>query len=179
MQFSLLTFLIFFSCGFSSLQAQQVSQYLNQVVRYAVDEDNPPSQLHLSLNSSEVQLQYIRGTRIMITGQVSLNISNVFFLETLISRGRYHLYLTPDGGSGLRLEDKPRQPMILRGEPCEEKVSYILYLPETIRTVVFEDKTTGVTDVVHVETRISETLISSKTASPPPASAKQVTIKDN
>lgn len=160
------------------MQAQQASQYLNQVVSYALDEDNPPTQLHLSLNSSEVQLQYIRGTRIMITGQVSLSIPNIFFLETLISRGRYHLYLTPDGGSGLRLEDKPRQPMILRGEPCEEEVSYILYLPETIRTVVFEDKTTGVTDVVHVEARISETLTSAPPTSSQPK-GKQVSIKDN
>jgi hypothetical protein len=172
MRFTLLLVSLFI--GLSSASAQQVSQYLNQVVRYAIDEDNPPRKLHLSLNSSEVQLQYIRGTRIMITGQVKLSISNIFFLETLISRGRYHLFLTPEGGSGLRLEDKPRQPMILRGEHCQEKVSYILYLPETIETVVFEDKTTGVTDVVHVEARISESLTAAKANH-----AKQVHIKDN
>jgi hypothetical protein len=175
MQFSLLFTLLFLGIGLTSIQAQQVSQYLNQVVSYPIDEDNPPTKLHLSLNSSDVRLQYIRGTRIMITGQVSLSISNVFFLETLISRGRYHLYLTPDGGSGLRLEDKTRQPMILKGEPCQEEVTYILYLPETIQTVVFEDKTTGVSEVIPVEDRISGTLISSRSNS----KGKQVTIKDN
>jgi hypothetical protein len=64
--------------------------------------------------------------------------------------------------------------MIVRGEHCQEKVSYILYLPETIETVVFEDKTTGVTDVVHVEARISESLTAAKANH-----AKQVHIKDN
>jgi len=176
MKFSLLLTVLFWGFGLSSMQAQQVSQYLNQVVSYPLDEDNPPTKLHLSLNSSDVRLQYIRGTRIMITGQVSLSVSNVFFLEALISRGRYHLYLTPDGGSGLRLEDKTRQPMILKGEPCKEKVLYILYLPETIQTVVFEDKVTGVTDVIPVEARISGTLISSSRSS---SREKQVTIKDN
>ncbi len=177
MRSTLLTILLTtFGIGLFSASAQQVSQYLNQVVSYAIDEDNPPSQLHLSLNSSEIQLQYIRGTRIMITGQVSLSISNVFFLETLISRGRYHLFLTPEGGSGLRLEDKPRQPMILKGEPCLEKVVYVLYLPETIQTVVFEDKATGITDVVQVEERISHTLTSSSKSSD---QGNQVTIKDN
>lgn len=176
MHFFLLSTILFFGIGLSSIQAQQVSQYLNQVVSYPLDEDNPPTKLHLSLNSSDVRLQYIRGTRIMITGQVSLSISNVFFLETLISRGRYHLYLTPDGGSGLRLEDKTRQPIILKGDRCQEEVSYILYLPETIQTVVFEDKTTGVSDVIPVEARISGTLISSSRNN---LKEKQVTIKDN
>ncbi|MGH1335008.1 MAG: hypothetical protein ACRBFS_02695 [Aureispira sp.] len=175
MRFILLTFLIFFCIELSSTQAQHVSQYLNQVVSYAIDEDNPPTQLHLSLNSSNIDLQYIRGTRIMITGQVRLDLPNVFFLETLIARGRYHLYLTPDGGSGLRLEDKTRQPMILKGKHCDEKVSYILYLPETITTVVFEDKTTGVTDVVQVEARVSKALTSVKSNT----QEKQVTIKNN
>lgn len=176
MQTTLLTtLLLLLGFGCSTLQAQHVSQYLNQVLSYPIDEDNPPTQLHLSLNSSEVQLQYIRGTRIMITGQVRLSIPNVFFLETLIARGRYHLYLTPDGGNGLRVEDKTRQRMVLKGEPCKEKVSYVLYLPETIQTVVFEDKSTGTTDVVHVETRISQTLTSNK----PRQQEDQVTIKDN
>lgn len=175
MNLILLILFLVFGIGHTSTKAQQVSQYLNQVVSYAIDEDNPPTQLHLSLNSSEVQLQYIRGTRIMITGQVSLGINNIFFLQTLIDRGRYHLYLTPDGSNGLRLEDKTRQPMILKGERCEEKISYILYLPETIQTVVFEDKVTGHTDVVRVEARISESLTSAK----PSRRLDQVTIKDN
>ena len=175
MRFTLLTLLLFFCLGKATVQAQHVSQYLNQVVSYAIDEDNPPTQLHLSLNSSQVDLQYIRGTRIMITGKVRLDMPNVFFLETLIARGRYQLYLTPEGGSGLRLEDKTRQPMILKGEHCEEKVAYTLYIPETITTVVFEDKSTGVTDVVHVEARISEALTSVKSNT----REKQVTIKNN
>ena len=50
MQSSLLFILLFFGIGLSSIQAQQVSQYLNQVVSYPLDEDNPPTQLNLSLN---------------------------------------------------------------------------------------------------------------------------------
>ena len=98
-----------------SVMAQgQVSQSLNQILTYEQDSDNPPKSIYIKLNTANVDVQYIKGSRVMVTGKVQLGIPNLFFLEVLIKKGRYTLFLSPDGGNGLRLEDKTRQPMILR-----------------------------------------------------------------
>lgn len=175
--FILLSFFLSVQC----VSAQRVSQYLNQVIKYQQEEDNPPRSIHISLNSSSIRLQHIRGSRVMVTGQVVLHMNSIFFLESLIDKGRYDLYLSPDGGNGLRLEDKTRRPIILQNEHCKEEVSYIVYIPETIETVVFENSNTGETTVVAIEERISRTLAirHSVKEEAPAASAPQVQVKDN
>ena len=150
--------LILFSFVLQTVYAQKVSQYLNQVIKYEQEEGNPPRSMHISLNSDDIELQYIRGTRIMVTGKVVLHMNSMFFLESLIKKGRYKLYLSPEGGTGLRLEDKVRRPIILREAHCREEVAYTVYLPETIKTVVFENAATGETKVIRVEERISSAL---------------------
>lgn len=153
--FTLFIFVFVFCCTTS---AQKVSQYLNQVIKYEQEEGNPPRNMYISLNSDELELQYIRGTRVMITGKVVLHMNSMFFLESLIKKGRYQLYLSPESGSGLRLEDKVRRPIILRDKTCQEEVAYTIYIPETIETVIFENTNTGEKKVIHVGDRISRTL---------------------
>lgn len=163
--------LISFQYGFSQ---GQVSQYLNQILSVEQDEDNPPSSVYIKLHTSRIEIQQTKGTRLMVTGKVLLGIPNVFFLDVLIEKGRYELFLSSDGGSGLRLEDKNRQPMVLQGEQCREEVSYVVYVPETVTTVAFEDATTGETRVIPIKKR--DQPLASAAASPD--SEPQVLIKD-
>lgn len=136
--FLLLTFQYGFSQG-------QVSQYLHQILDVEQDEDNRPTSIYIKLHTSRVEVKQVKGTRMMITGKISLGMPNVFFLDVLIEKGRYELFLSSDGGSGLRLEDKFRQPMILQGEQCREEVTYVVYVPETVTSVAFENARTGET----------------------------------
>ncbi len=127
----------------------QVTQNLNQVL--AVDDndrDNPPKSIYVKLNTSDVRVKHMKGSRVMVSGKVKLGIPNLFFLDVLIKKGRYSLFLTPDGGKGLRIEAKTRQPMVLQGSTCSEDVSYTIYVPESISSVVFENPETGDSNIV-------------------------------
>lgn len=147
---SCLFLLITLQYGFSQ---GQVSQYLNQILSLESEVKNPPTSLYLKLHTSRVEVHQVKGSRVVITGKAMLGIPNIFFLDVLIGKGRYDLFLSSDGGSGLRLEDKSRQPMILQGEQCREEVSYIIYAPETITTVALEDVNTGETKVISIKRR--------------------------
>jgi hypothetical protein len=125
------------------LSQGQVSQYLHQILSVEQDKDNPPSSIYIKLHTSRVEVHQLKGTRMMVTGKILLGLPNVFFLDVLIEKGRYELFLSSDGGSGLRLEDKFRQPLILQGEQCREEVSYVIYVPETVTSVAFENTSTG------------------------------------
>lgn len=176
------TLLLLLSLVFpATVSAQKVSQYLNQVITYEQEEKNPPRSMHISLNGDNVELQYVRGSRIMITGKVVLHMSSTVFLESLIKKGRYQLYLSPDGGTGLRLEDKVRRPIILRDEQCREEVDYTIYVPESIETVVLENLETGEQRVIQVGERISRTLAARhqvQEEAPTSSAAPQVQIRD-
>lgn len=156
-----------------SFSQGHVSQYLHQILNSETEKDNPPTNLFLKLHTSNVEIKYTRGSRVMITGKVLLGISNIFFLDVLIEKGRYELFLSSDGGSGLRLEDKSRQPMILQGEQCREEVTYVIYIPETVTSVAFEDSMTGDKRIIPIQKR-DQPLASA----PPTSTEPQVFIKD-
>jgi hypothetical protein len=167
--FLLITFQYSFSQG-------QVSQYLHQILDVEQDEDNPPSSIYIKLHTSRVEVKQMKGTRMMVTGKISLGIPNVFFLDVLIEKGRYELLLSSDGGSGLRLEDKFRQPMILQGEQCREEVSYVVYVPETVTSVAFENASTGETKALSIIKR--DAPLATTTTTDDPDDGQQVFIKD-
>lgn len=143
--FKLILSCIFVACIFTSGYGQgQVSQNLNQILSInEQDRSNPPKSLYVKLNTTDVEVRHMKGTRVMVSGKVKLGVPNLFFLDVLIKKGRYSLFLSPEGGSGLRLEDKERQPMVLQGATCYEDVSYTIYVPESVSSVVLENTQTG------------------------------------
>lgn len=164
-----LFWLILFQYSFSQ---GHVSQYVNQMLKVEQDPKNPSTSIYIKLHTSNIEVKQMKGTRVLVTGKVSLGIPNLFFLEVLIKKGRYELFLTADGGNGLRLEDKSRQPMILRGEQCQENVSYTIHIPESIQTVVFENAQTGESGVIPIKKRKQPAITASAVGNP------QVTIKN-
>lgn len=137
------TFLLFLSLFNYSFSQGQVSQNITQVLSVEeFDRDNPPKSIYVKLNSKNVEVKHMRGSRVMVNGIVKLGIPNLFFLDVLIKKGRYQLNVSPDG-QGIRIEDKVRQPMVLQGNTCSEEVSYVIYVPSSIKSVVFENPITG------------------------------------
>lgn len=149
----------------------QVSQNMNQMLTFDQDPDNPPQSIYIKLNTSSINVKYMKSGRVMVAGNIKLGIPNLFFLDVLIEKGRYDLYLSSDGSTGLRLEDKTRQPIILQGETCKEDVSYTIFIPESITTVVFENSETGDSNVIAMNKEKKETPTATATGS-------QVSIKD-
>ena len=142
--------LVTFQDGFSQ---GQVSQYLHQILSVDEDEDNRPSSIYIKLHTSRVEVHQMKGTRMMVTGKVLLGVPNVFFLDALIEKGRYKLFLSSDGSNGLRLEDKYRQAMILKEGKCKEEVAYVIYVPETVTSAAFENTSTGKTSAISIKKR--------------------------
>lgn len=169
-----LLLLITFQYGFSQ---GQVSQYLHQILSVEQDEDNRPTSIYIKLHTSRIEVHQMKGTRMMVTGKILLGLPNVFFLDVLIEKGRYELFLSSDGGSGLRLEDKFRQPMILQGEKCREEVSYVIYVPETVHSVAFENARTGETKALSIIKR-AQPLATTTTPPDPKDKGPQVIIKE-
>lgn len=166
----LLYFFLLGACNISFGQGH-VSLNVSQMLSYEQDPGNPPSSIYIKLNTTNIEVKHMKSNRVMVTGNVKLGIPNLFFLEVLIKKGRYELFLSADGGNGLRLEDKTRQPIILQGETCKEDVFYTVFVPETITTVVFENAETGASNVIAMNKEKKEAPVAS-------TSATQVSIKD-
>ena len=163
---SCLFLLIVYQYGYTQ---GQVSQSINQMLTYEQDKDNTPSSIYIKLHTPNVEVKYTKGSRIMVTGKVKLGIPNLFFLDVLIKKGRYSVFLIADGGSNLRVEDKARQHMVLRGEECKEDVYYTFYVPESITSVVVENAETGESKAVSMEDkrRTNNTATASSTSDLP------------
>lgn len=149
----LLACLVFVFIIHNAIAQGGVSVGINQVLGIKTDHDNPPTTLHVRLYTSIIDIKHIKGTRVIVDGSVKLSFSNLIFLQELIKKGRYLLYISPSG-SGFRIEDKDRQPIVLQGEACQEIVSYILYIPETIGTVVLENAKTGESSIIPVNKEV-------------------------
>jgi len=131
--------------GVQFASAQQVSKGIHQLM--TVEEDNPKS-LYIRLSTPNVKVKRTAGSRVRVSGKVSISIPNMYFLDHLVENGRYSLALTPTGDGGLKLEDHSRTPIILRGEQCTEEVHYKIYIPRSIESVVFENTVTGDSNVI-------------------------------
>lgn len=134
--------------GFSQLgKAQQVSKGLHQIL---VTEESEPTSVYIKIGSPNVEVKKTAGTRIRVSGKVKISIPNLYFLEHLVKQGRYTLSMTPSGDGGLRIEDKSKTPIVLRGEECREDIYFTIYVPNSIKTVVVENTLTGDSNVVTV-----------------------------
>lgn len=134
--------------GFSqSGKAQQVSKGLHQIL---VTEESEPTSVYIKIGTPNIEVKKTAGTRIRVSGKVKISIPNLYFLEHLVKQGRYTLSMTPSGDGGLRIEDKSKTPIVLRGEECREDIYFTIYVPNSIKTVVVENTLTGDSSVVTV-----------------------------
>ena len=142
---TLLIFLLLNSFYFASIQAQFVSKNMYQIL---TSEIKNPEILYLKTETEFITLKQTPGSRIRVAGRAKISVPNLLFLEKLIEFGRYELLLTPDGLSKIKIEDKPRNKIHVKGGDCQELVEYTMYLPYSIQKVILENSVTGQTQVI-------------------------------
>ncbi|MCP4438022.1 MAG: hypothetical protein GY810_03685 [Aureispira sp.] len=129
------------SClGITYLSAQNASKNIHQIIN--IEQEELPSSVHIHIQSGNVEVKKAAGSRIWVCGSAKISIPNLYFLDHLIKNGRYELELTGDNRA-IRIEDKQKGSIMVKGQDCKEEIKYTIYVPEDISTVIVWDNETG------------------------------------
>ena len=112
----------------------QTSQTLQE--SYTIEADI--TQLVLDLGDGHVEIRNTAASRVSVETIVQVsNLSNPRMLGFLIEQGRYALSTEKDNSRGKMTisHNKNRNVLIVKGEQCHETLTYIVYVPSTIKTV--------------------------------------------
>jgi hypothetical protein len=95
------------------------------------------NQVKLNLNSTNIQYRETKGSRVMVEMLISADVPNEAMMNFLIENGRYELNSQNDmTSSTLTLSSvKPANVIVVKGKECKEEVSYIVYLPSTVKFI--------------------------------------------
>jgi len=96
---------------------------------------NGIEQIKLDLGTKDVEIKSTKGSRIIVESRVTISLPNETLLKYLIESGRYGLETSIDAATGTMTLARKRNSniLIVRGEECEERFSYIIFVPETIK----------------------------------------------
>lgn len=125
----ILLFFTVFSAAFG-----QTSQTLQE--SYTIEADI--TQLVLDLGDGQVEIRNTAASRVSVETIVQVsNLSNERMLSFLIEQGRYTLTTEKDNSRGKMTigHNKTRNVLIVKGEQCHETLTYIVYVPSSIKTV--------------------------------------------
>ena len=95
------------------------------------------STLHLQLPSNKVKVIKTKSARVSIETTIGLDVGNPLLLDYLIKSKRYELYAHSSANSPvltLALESTSKI-LIIKGEVCQEALTYIVYVPEHLLKV--------------------------------------------
>jgi ethanolamine utilization protein EutA (predicted chaperonin) len=122
----LLSFLCFDFC------AAQVSKKTYQTIIAGNAES-----VRVNIEGAEVQLKETKGTRILVETLIQLSVPNEALLDFVVESGRYELTQTMDQSTReLAIESKKdKNVIVVKGEQCEEHITYVVYIPTTMRSV--------------------------------------------
>lgn len=127
MKYILFLFVVmpFFVCS-------QVSKSINQTFSI-----NNAESVIINLNSSDINIKYIEGTRILVETQVKMHLNNANLADFLIQQGRYDLTkeINPNTHCLTLKHQKERNLIIIKGEKLNEEISYTIYIPNKIAVV--------------------------------------------
>ncbi len=92
-------------------------------------------QVKLDLGTKDVEIKRTKGSRIIVESRVTLSIPNETLLKYLIDSGRYGLETTIDNSTGVMTISRKRNAnvLIVKGQECEEKFAYRIFIPESIK----------------------------------------------
>jgi hypothetical protein len=133
MQKYFISFILLLSTAFTTAFGQ-TSQTLQ--ISYTVEADI--TQLILDLGDGQVEIRNTTASRVSVETIVQVtNLSNPRMLAFLIEQGRYNLSTEKDNARGKMTisHNKTRNVLIVKGEQCQETLTYIVYVPSTIKTV--------------------------------------------
>jgi hypothetical protein len=93
--------------------------------------------LKINIEGATVEFKETKGSRVLVETIVKLSVPNEALLNFVIGNGRYELVQTKDDSKReLLLEAKKNKNVILvKGEACAEVVSYIIYVPSSMKAI--------------------------------------------
>lgn len=127
-----LLFISLFFFFLSQLCLGQVSKKTYQTIIA-----NNTEVVRINIEGATVELKETKGSRILVETIVKLSVPNEALLDFVIGNGRYELVQTKDDSKReLLLEAKKNKNVILvKGEACAEVVSYIVYVPSSMKAI--------------------------------------------
>jgi hypothetical protein len=92
-------------------------------------------QLKLDLGTKDIEIKSTKGSRLIVESRVTISLPNETLLKYLIDSGRYGLETSVDPATGTMTLSRKRNTniLIVRGEECEERFSYVIFVPEAIK----------------------------------------------
>ena len=126
-QFFLISILLCMVKGFC---CAQVSQKAYQTIVVGDTEV-----LKIAIEGAVVEVKPTKGRRVLVETSVVLSVPNQALLDFVVKKGRYNLDQMMDAANRTfsLASPKGQNVIIVKGEECEERISYIVYVPEGIR----------------------------------------------
>lgn len=123
--------LIIFVLGFSNSYAQANLKF-NQTFS-----SMNASNINLDVENNDIVVKTIKGSRIVIEMLIEISSSNTNLLEFLAKDGRYDLTKSYDEKTQTLVlsSNKHRDIITIKGQEVSEKLSYVIYVPETTQQV--------------------------------------------
>ena len=126
------TFLL--SLVVTSFCSAQVKQVHTKHTTFVLDGIN---QVKLDVGTSQVDVRETKGSRVLIEITASAEVPNESMMNFLVESGRYELISETDLSNGTLVLSKKKNNnvIVIKGKECIEEVSYVVYIPSSIKYV--------------------------------------------
>ncbi len=91
----------------------------------------------VNIQGADVQLKETKGTRILVETLIQLSVPNEALLNFIVQSGRYELTQTMNAATReLAIESKKdKNVLVVKGQECHEQITYMIYIPSTMRSI--------------------------------------------
>jgi len=102
------------------------------------------TQVRLQLTGN-VEIRETKGSRVLVEITAAAAVPNEAMMNFLVENGRYEVASDVDATAGtLTLTtQKPKNVLMVKGQECKEEISYVVYLPASIKFVNKEVSTSS------------------------------------
>jgi hypothetical protein len=133
---------VFFFLILSSNLFAQATASANELISAANIET-----INLDLDSDNIEIKETKGSRIIIESHIKLTtVNNSAMLDFLVSSGRYALVNKADATTQTLniTRKKAMNVLLVKGEECEEVITYIVLIPASVKVVNTKSPTASI-----------------------------------
>lgn len=133
---------ILFSILLSNNTFAQATASTNELISAANIES-----VNLDLGSKNIEIKETKGSRIIVESHIKLaTVNNSAMLDFLVNSGRYALESKVDATTQTLniTRNKAMNVLIVKGEECEEIISYIVLVPASVKIVNTKSPTASI-----------------------------------
>lgn len=137
--FKIIPFL-FFLCFFSKVHGQ-ASNKIAQIATLPLG----ATKIRINAPSAQIEIFKTKGTRISIETAIRINTGTLSLLDYLVKNGRYQMNLQMNEEIKMLTLSPPQSNnvLVIKGEACEEIITYKIHIPETIKDIETLDTNQG------------------------------------